>query len=120
MPADTNYLVELADEAAVRAAEPDLRGLKALGNQGVIITAAGTDSDFVSRYFAPGVGIDEDPVTGSIHSVLTPYWAARLGRSELLAHQVSARGGVLKCQLRDDRVGIAGQAAFYMEGRIQL
>lgn len=120
VPADTNYLVELADEAAVRAAEPDLRGLKALGNQGVIITAAGRQCDFVSRYFAPGVGIDEDPVTGSIHSVLTPYWAARLGRSDLLAHQLSARGGVLKCQLRDDRVGIAGQAAFYMEGRIRL
>jgi PhzF family phenazine biosynthesis protein len=118
VPADTNYLVVLQDEAAVRAAEPDMRGLKALGNQGVIITAPGDNSDFVSRYFAPGVGIDEDPVTGSIHSVLTPYWAQILGRRELLAHQVSERGGVLKCQLRGDRVGIAGQAAFYMEGRI--
>lgn len=120
VPADTNFLVELADEQAVREADPDMRGLRSLGNQGVIITARGTECDFVSRYFAPGVGVDEDPVTGSIHSVLTPYWAGRLGRNILLGHQLSERGGVLKCQLRGDRVGIAGQAAFYMEGCIEL
>lgn len=120
VPNDTNYMVILSDEDAVRQANPDLRLLKRLGNQGVIITAPGKDSDFVSRYFVPAVGIDEDPVTGSIHSVLTPYWADKLGRSTLLARQLSARGGVLKCELRGDRVAIAGQAAFYMEGQVRL
>ena len=120
VPNDTNYLVVLKDETAVKAAQPDIRKLKELGNQGVIITAAGEDCDFVSRYFAPGAGIDEDPVTGSIHSALVPYWAERLGKDHLLAHQVSARGGVLRCELKGDRVAIAGQAAFYMEGSVQL
>ena len=120
VPNDTNYLVVLKDEAAVKAALPDIRKLKELGNQGVIITAPGEDCDFVSRYFAPGAGIDEDPVTGSIHSVLVPYWAEKLGKDHLLAHQVSARGGVLRCELKGDRVAIAGQAAFYMEGSVHL
>ncbi|MDO3722768.1 PhzF family phenazine biosynthesis protein [Marinobacter sp. chi1] len=120
VPNDTNYLVVVENEAAVRNANPDLRLLKRLGNQGVIISAPGDVSDFVSRYFVPAVGIDEDPVTGSIHSVLTPFWAEKLGRSKLLAHQLSARGGVLKCELRGERVGIAGQAAFYMEGQVTL
>ena len=117
---DTNYLVVLRDENEVKAAQPDLRKLKALGNLGVIITAPGDNSDFVSRYFAPGGGIDEDPVTGSIHSVLVPYWAEQLGKNTLLAKQVSARGGVLRCELKGDRVAIAGQAAFYMEGSVHL
>ncbi|WP_166264577.1 PhzF family phenazine biosynthesis protein [Marinobacter caseinilyticus] len=120
VPDDVNYLVVLANEAAVRAATPDMAILKSLGNHGLIITAAGDHCDFVSRYFAPGIGIHEDPVTGSIHSVLTPYWAQQLGKTELLAHQLSTRGGVLKCTLRDDRVGIAGQAAFFMSGEFQL
>lgn len=120
VPNDTNYLVVLDSEAQVTGARPDLRLLRQLGNQGVIITAPGSGCDFVSRYFAPGAGIDEDPVTGSIHSVLTPYWAERLGRHQLYARQVSARGGELKCELRGDRVSIAGQAAFYMEGAVHL
>ncbi|MEP1214394.1 MAG: PhzF family phenazine biosynthesis protein [Marinobacter sp.] len=120
VPNDTNYLVVLENEAAVKAAQPEIRKLKELGNQGVIITARGEDSDFVSRYFAPGAGIDEDPVTGSIHSVLVPYWAEKLGKNALLAKQASARGGVLRCELKGDRVAIAGQAAFYMEGSVQL
>ena len=120
VPNDTNYMVVLNDEASVKAAQPDIRKLKELGNQGVIITAPGTDCDFVSRYFAPGAGIDEDPVTGSIHSVLVPYWAERIGKNTLMAKQVSARGGVLRCELKGDRVAIAGQAAFYMEGSVQL
>ncbi|WP_166255151.1 PhzF family phenazine biosynthesis protein [Marinobacter salicampi] len=115
-----NYLVELENEAAVRALSPDMSLLRKLGQNGVIVTAPGDHSDFASRYFAPAFGFDEDPVTGSIHSVLTPFWAERLNKSDLLAHQVSARGGVLKCQLRNDRVAIAGQAAFYMEGTIHL
>jgi len=120
VPKDTNYLIVLGDEAAVKTAQPDIRKLKELGNLGVIITAPGNDCDFVSRYFAPGGGIDEDPVTGSIHSILVPYWAEKLGKDHLLAHQVSARGGVLRCELKGDRVAIAGQAAFYMEGSVQL
>jgi len=94
--------------------------LAELGNQGLIVTAPGTQCDFVSRYFAPGAGIDEDPVTGSIHSVLVPYWAEQLGKQTLEARQLSARGGVLRCELRVDRVAIAGQAAFYMEGSVYL
>ncbi|MEP6132253.1 PhzF family phenazine biosynthesis protein, partial [Marinobacter sp.] len=120
VPKDTNYLIVLGDEAAVKTAQPDIRKLKELGNLGVIITAPGNDCDFVSRYFAPGGGIDEDPVTGSIHSILVPYWAEKLGKDHLLAHQVSDRGGVLRCELKGDRVAIAGQAAFYMEGSVQL
>lgn len=120
VPNDTNYMVVLENEAAVRAAQPDLRKLKQLGNQGLIVTAPGQDCDFVSRYFAPGAGIEEDPVTGSIHSVLVPYWAEQLGKTRLDARQVSARGGVLRCELKGDRVDIAGQVAFYMEGSVHL
>ncbi|WP_417565649.1 PhzF family phenazine biosynthesis protein [Marinobacter sp.] len=120
VPNDTNYMVVLEDEAAVRAAQPDIRKLKELGNLGLIVTAPGTECDFVSRYFAPGGGIDEDPVTGSIHSVLVPYWAKRLGKKRLEARQISARGGVLRCELKGNRVDIAGQAAFYMEGSVYL
>lgn len=120
VPNDTNYMVVLENEAAVRAAQPDLLKLKQLGNQGLIVTAPGQDCDFVSRYFAPGAGIEEDPVTGSIHSVLVPYWAEQLGKTRLDARQVSARGGLLRCELKGDRVDIAGQAAFYMEGSVHL
>ncbi|MBB5321358.1 PhzF family phenazine biosynthesis protein [Marinobacter oulmenensis] len=117
---DPNYMVVLDSENDVRQADPDLRKLAALGNQGLIITAPGNDCDFVSRYFAPGSGIDEDPVTGSIHSVMVPYWASILGSDRLEARQLSERGGELRCELRGDRVAIAGQAAFFMEGSVQL
>jgi PhzF family phenazine biosynthesis protein len=113
-------MVVLNSETAVRNAAPDLRKLTELGNQGLIVTAVGEQADFVSRYFAPGIGIDEDPVTGSIHSVLTPYWAERLGKTSLQARQLSARGGELRCELKGERVAIAGQAAFFMEGSVQL
>ncbi|MBY6031605.1 PhzF family phenazine biosynthesis protein [Marinobacter daepoensis] len=120
VPNDTNYMVVLENDDAVRMATPDLRKLAALGNQGLIVTARGINCDFVSRYFAPGAGIDEDPVTGSIHSVLAPYWAEQLGKTQLRARQLSARGGELRCELRGNRVAISGQAAFYMEGSVQL
>lgn len=120
VPSDTNDMLVLENEAAVKAAQPDLRTLKQLGNMGLIITAPGDQADFVSRYFAPGSGIDEDPVTGSIHSALVPYWAEKLGKTRLEARQLSARGGVLRCELKGDRVAIAGQAAFYMEGMVHL
>ncbi|RBW50174.1 PhzF family phenazine biosynthesis protein [Marinobacter sp. F3R11] len=120
VPADTNYMIVLENEAAVLAAQPDMRKLMQLGNQGLIVTAPGETADFVSRYFAPGAGIDEDPVTGSIHSVLVPYWAEKLGKTRLDARQVSTRGGLLRCELKGNRVAIAGQAAFYMEGAVHM
>ncbi|MGO1232766.1 MAG: PhzF family phenazine biosynthesis protein [Marinobacter sp.] len=120
VPNDTNYMVVLESEADVKSATPDIRKLAQLGNQGLIVTALGEACDFVSRYFAPGAGIDEDPVTGSIHSVLVPYWAERLGKTTLQAKQLSARGGELRCELKGERVAIAGQAAFFMEGSVEL
>src|SRR5438552_7744226 len=104
-------LVGLFDDAAtVRALRPDMAALAALETHGVIVTAPGTgadqDVDFVSRFFAPRQGVPEDPVTGSAHCTLTPYWAARLGRAQLRARQVSRRGGDLTCVLRGDRVGL--------------
>ncbi|WP_323753839.1 PhzF family phenazine biosynthesis protein [Marinobacter sp.] len=120
VPNDTNYMIVMASEAEVLAAAPDLQLLTQLGNQGLIVTARGGQCDFVSRYFAPGVGIDEDPVTGSIHSVLTPYWAEKLDKRSLTAMQLSKRGGRLHCELRGDRVAISGHAAFFMEGSVKL
>ncbi|WP_372965285.1 PhzF family phenazine biosynthesis protein [Marinobacter sp.] len=120
VPNDTNYMVIMNSETAVRSVTPDLRKLALLGNQGLIVTAEGDQCDFVSRYFAPGAGIDEDPVTGSIHSVLTPYWAQHLGKTNLQARQLSARGGELHCELKGDRVAISGQTVFFMEGSVQL
>jgi len=111
----------LADADAVRALRPDPVRVAALGGRGLIVTAAGGgDGDFVSRFFAPQSGIPEDPVTGSAHCALVPYWSARLGRTALRARQVSARGGELRCEHRGDRVGIAGQAALYLRGEISL
>jgi len=113
-------LALLPDAAAVRAARPDFRALAALPGDGLIITAKGDGEDFVSRYFAPFAGIDEDPVTGSAHCLLTPFWAARLGKQRLFARQVSARGGELWLELRGERVLIAGQVQPYLEGFIEV
>ena len=110
----------LADEAAVQAARPDLARVAALPGDGLIVTAPGRDRDFVSRYFAPHAGIPEDPVTGSAHCVLTPYWARRLDKPRLSARQVSARGGELVVEDRGERVLISGRVAPYLEGRIRI
>ena len=107
-------------EGEVRALRPDFARLAALDLFGVIVTAPGVDADFVSRYFAPGEGIPEDPVTGSAHCTLVPYWAKRLGRTKLHARQVSERGGELFCEDRGDRVSIAGRAVTYLEGSIEV
>jgi len=107
------------NEARIRGLRPDLAALVRLGLR-ALVTAPGDDVDFVSRYFAPTIGIDEDPVTGAAHCALTPYWAARLGKTRLHARQVSARGGELFCELRGDRVSIAGKAAPYLEGFIDV
>jgi PhzF family phenazine biosynthesis protein len=108
-----------ADEVA--ALRPDFAALAALDRFAVIVTAPGADGiDFVSRFFAPARGVDEDPVTGSSHCTLIPYWAARLGRDLLAARQLSRRGGDLVCGLDGDRVRIAGRASLYLEGTITI
>lgn len=113
-----DYLAVFADETEVRQLAPDMRTLSTLALRGVIATAPGKDCDFVSRFFAPRLGIPEDPVTGSAHCALTPFWAARLGKSPLRAHQISRRGGQLRCALQGERVTIAGGAVTFMEGVI--
>ena len=113
-------LAVLESEAAVRAAKPDLGIVEGLDSDGLIVTGPGESVDFVSRYFAPHAGIPEDPVTGSAHCVLAPYWAERLGKQELSAWQVSTRGGELVCTLAGDRVLISGRVAPYLKGRISL
>jgi len=115
----TRDLFALLDsEAAVRALKPDLDALSRLEPTSFVVTARGNDCDFVSRCFAPREGIPEDPVTGSTHCVLIPYWAKRLGKKQLLARQVSRRGGELFCEELGDRVKIAGQAVKVMEGSL--
>jgi predicted PhzF superfamily epimerase YddE/YHI9 len=114
-----NDVAEVDDESALLAVIPDLDAVLALGSTGLIVTAAGGDgTDVVSRYFAPAVGIDEDPVTGSAHSTLAPLWAERLGRNRLSARQVSARGGELTLELRGDRVAVGGHAVTVIEGEL--
>ena len=115
-----DVLFEAADEDAVRSIKPDFATLRSLPARGVIVTSRSSDKrfDFVSRFFAPAVGVDEDPVTGSSHTVLVPYWAGRLGRTSFTAYQASARGGVLYLRLAGDRVRIAGGAVTVIEGKI--
>lgn len=116
-----NYtMVELTDETAIRQLSPHMPALAQLGKMGVIVTARGSDADFVSRMFAPQSGIDEDPVTGSAHCVSVPFWAEKLGQTSLFARQISPRGGELWCQLSGDRVHMAGYAVTYLQGEIEL
>ncbi len=115
-----SFLARLADQAAVLAVAPDLEAVKRLPGDGLIVTAPGEDCDFVSRYFAPHAGIPEDPVTGSAHCLLTPFWARRLDKPHLSARQVSSRGGELQVEDRGERVSIAGRCAFYLEGTIRV
>ncbi|HKT32884.1 MAG TPA: PhzF family phenazine biosynthesis protein [Gammaproteobacteria bacterium] len=114
------YLLVLAAEVKVRGFKPDMPMLARLDYKGVIVTAAGEDCDFVSRFFAPRLGVPEDPVTGSAHCVLVPYWAARLGKNKLHARQLSPRGGELFCEAHGARVWMAGRAVKYLEGFIEL
>lgn len=118
--ADGFYLLTVADEQCVRALSPDFRGLAASTDDGVIITAAGQSADFVSRFFAPCLGIDEDPVTGAAHCVLTPYWAKRLGKTRLRARQLSQRSGDIDCELKVGRVLLRGRVVFYLRGSITV
>jgi len=111
-----DYLVEVANEGVLRGLNPNHHLLRQLPVRGVIATARGTDYDFVSRFFAPGSGIDEDPVTGSAHSALTPFWSKRLDKAEMTGFQASARGGVVKVRLDGDRVYMSGQAVTVLRG----
>ncbi len=115
-----DYLVEVASEEVVRRMKPDFNRLKALSARGFIVTSPATSEgyDFVSRYFAPSVGIDEDPVTGSAHCCLGPFWGARLGKEEMVGYQASARGGVVRVRLAGERVRISGRAVTVMRGEL--
>ena len=115
-----DYLVEVASEEEVRALKPDFARLKALSARGVMVTSvASTEGySFVSRFFAPGAGIDEDPVTGSAHCCLGPFWRERLGLDEMVAYQASARGGVVRVQVAGERVRLGGQAVTVLRGEL--
>lgn len=115
-----DLLVLVQDQQILESINPDFGLLERMEVRGVIVTAPGDDCDFVSRYFAPAMGILEDPVTGSAHSVLTPFWRKKLGKSTLKARQVSKRGGDLTCIQKGDRVDIGGKAATYMIGDIDI
>lgn len=113
-----DLVAELADEATVRGLGPDLAAIRRLPHRGVLVTAAGTEHDFVSRFFAPGTGVDEDPVTGSAHTALAPLWSARLGRDELRGLQASRRSGVVRTRLAGDRVLLTGHAVTTLDGAL--
>jgi PhzF family phenazine biosynthesis protein len=113
-----DYLVEVESEAILRALRPNHSCLSKLPVRGIIVTSPGKEYDFVSRFFAPGSGIDEDPVTGSAHVCLGPYWMKKTGKSDFLAYQASARGGVLKVRVDGDRVCLGGQAVTVMRGEL--
>ena len=115
-----DYIAVYDSEAVVRSLSPDQTRLRALDLRGVAVTAPGDQVDFVSRFFAPKYGIPEDPVTGSAHCELTPYWAAKLNRNRLQARQVSRRGGNVACELRGERVALAGSAVLFMEAEIHI
>lgn len=115
-----DYLCVFSHEEEVKALTPDMAKLAALDRFGMIITAPGSNCDFVSRFFAPGKGVPEDPVTGSAHCTLIPYWAKRLGKNWLHARQISARGGELWCELRCERVRISGHGVLYLTGEIEV
>ncbi|SEH01749.1 phenazine biosynthesis protein PhzF family [Nonomuraea solani] len=115
-----DLVVELESEESVRTLTPDIPALAAVDARGVIVTARGTETDFVSRFFAPNVGVPEDPVTGSAHCALAPYWSARLGRTSLVGAQLSKRGGIVHVRHAGDRVHLAGHAVTVMSGTLHL
>jgi PhzF family phenazine biosynthesis protein len=115
-----DYLVQVASESAVLSLDPDFRLLKDVTGRGVIVTSPSDsgDFDFVSRFFAPAAGIDEDPVTGSAHCCLGPYWAAKLGKTAMFAYQASTRGGTVGVEVKGDRVVLRGQAVTVVRGEL--
>jgi PhzF family phenazine biosynthesis protein len=115
-----DYFAVFNSESDVRSLQPNMDLLAQLDALGIIVTAPGDECDFVSRFFAPGAGVPEDPVTGSAHCTLTPFWAERLGKNSLKACQISKRGGELHCELHGDRVRLTGKAVTYLTGFIHL
>ena len=115
-----DYFIVFPDEDVIRRLSPDMTKLKRVDLRGIIVTARGKEVDFVSRFFAPTLGVDEDPVTGSAHCALIPYWSKQLNKKELHALQVSRRGGELYCRDLGERVAIAGRAVEYMKGVINI
>lgn len=115
-----DMIVLLHDEETVQTLKPDYGLLERMEVRGIVVTAEGNDCDFVSRYFAPSMGIYEDPVTGSAHTLLAPFWGKRLGKSSLNARQISKRGGNIQCNQKGDRVEIGGSAVTYMIGEINI
>ncbi len=116
-----DWLVELGSETDVRSFAPDMPAIAALGLRGLIVTAQGSNGfDFVSRFFAPQVGVPEDPVTGSAHCALAPYWASKLGKTRMRGYQASARGGEVGVEVRADRVALTGKAVTVLAGRLCL
>jgi PhzF family phenazine biosynthesis protein len=116
-----NYLALMESAAALRALAPDMAAIARIERSGVIVTARGDQGfDFLSRYFAPAIGVPEDPVTGSAHCMLTPYWAKRLDKTEFRAFQASRRGGEIICRLAGDRVELQGTVVFYSEGHAEI
>jgi PhzF family phenazine biosynthesis protein len=115
-----DYVAVYGAEEDVRNLSPDFSKLRELGLRGVVVTAPGIQCDFVSRFFAPKFGIDEDPVTGSAHCELAPYWCSRLGKTRFKARQLSRRGGEIHCEVRGDRVLISGRAVKFMEAEIAV
>jgi PhzF family phenazine biosynthesis protein len=117
----SNFLVLLESAQLLRSLAPDIPAIARLDRGGVIVTAPGDGGyDFISRYFAPAKGIPEDPVTGSAHCMLAPYWAKKLGKTELRAFQASARGGQIICRLTGDRIELEGNCVFYLEGQVEI
>ncbi|MFO8235568.1 MAG: PhzF family phenazine biosynthesis protein [Bacteroidales bacterium] len=115
-----DYMAVFNDEEIVLDIEPDFESIKKLDARGLIVTAPGKNTDFVSRFFAPAIGINEDPVTGSAHTKLVPYWAKRLGKSKLSAKQLSERRGKLLCNYYGDRIELMGNARIYLKGYIYI
>ncbi len=115
-----DYMALLGSEREVLGLKPDFAKLKELGGRGLIVTAKGDTNDFVSRFFAPKLGIDEDPVTGSAHCALAPYWSQKIGKTTLHAKQLSKRSGEIECELTGDRVSLKGYAVKYMSGEIEI
>jgi PhzF family phenazine biosynthesis protein len=113
-----DYLVEVESEHVLRDVQPDLALLKKVEARGVIVTSSASDYDFVSRFFAPQVGVDEDPVTGSAHCSLAPYWSHKLGKEAMVGYQASARGGVVRVRVQGDRVYLGGQAVTVLRGEL--
>ncbi len=116
----TDYMLVFDQQEDIETLQPNLPLIAGIDARGIIVTAKGKEHDFVSRFFGPAVGVNEDPVTGSAHTTLTPYWASQLDKTELRAFQLSERGGEVHCRLLNDRVELAGNAVLYMKGEIYI